>query len=305
MEFLANWMENLKIILGLLEPKLPSHTEYDAELEAEYRRDHPFEDWTAERWNSHYPVGMPVHCLDIEPALRTTTAGPAECMALAGGSTRLRHVVRVVGLDDPVLLSHLSIDEPREDDMGRSPGLSGSAVGQASGRQLKADASVVASAVELAALARRMATRLSASHVGVEQDVDEISRILSLAASIEGIIGINVEGPPGVSGTRAFLQDLVSGEIYVTHFQGRSEEWSHMTFVESAGQILVGVEGKTKTADPADYGLCAYGGGSGPWHPFVWTEKVGAKVTDGKDMVAMVDAESDRSDMEVEDDEVQ
>ena len=169
----------------------------------------------------------------------------------------------------------------------------------ASGRQGRAEASIIASAVELAPLAKRLATtagRMVAANPKVTDPDGIIPRILSLAASIEGMVGGPIE-PPGASGKRAFLRDLSVGEIYATHLHSIGDEntveWSLVAGDESgSGSIVVSRDGVLAKVVAADWGLCAYGVG-GAWHPYAWTESVGGRVTDGKDIARMVDAEAE------------
>ena len=246
---------------------------------------------TAEEWNRDHPIGTTVvwnNHINVTSAEATTIDGLGR-----------NETVMLQGVDYPVLLSELTVspENPaviRPSSAARSRGASRS---MASGRENKANASILMSAVELAALCRRMATHsLALDEAGFR---DEAVRILALAASIEGVIGMG--DPSGVKGTRAFFGDLVVGECYLTHFQGRSEDWSYAGVNNDDRMILIEVGGKQKIVASADYGLCAYDGGSGAWHPFVWTEKSGVNVNDGKSIMDMVDDEADLADTNDED----
>jgi hypothetical protein len=165
-------------------------------------------------------------------------------------------------------------------------------MGMASGRAARADAAVLAAAYELAPLARRLASRVA---VGVGTTLGEtmaahggeVRRILALAASIEG----TVLGPsaPARPGERVFLGDLAVGRIYVTHHAGGDLEWA-CKGVGPGGAVVVESGGSAKSVDGGDLGLCAYGAGSGAWHPHSWTEATGATSGDGAEVMRRVGA---------------
>ena len=159
---------------------------------------------------------------------------------------------------------------------GRGP----QAASMARGRKARADESIIASAMELAPLARRLATDaikvMDRDSKFSDQD-GIVPRILSLAASIEGMAGGPLDSP-GDDGKRAFLRELVVGEVYVTCFPhrsggGESVEWSLVSADLAGGTIVADRGGKVESVEAADWGLCAYGLGSGAWHPYAWTRK--------------------------------
>jgi hypothetical protein len=247
---------------------------------------------TAEEWNHHFPIGTIV----IWDGHICVTSSLAKTIEGFG----FNETVMLQGIDNPVSLSELTVspenpEVPVRHRRGRSQNATSRSM--ASGRQNKANTSIIMSAVELAALCRRMATHsLALNEVGFR---DEAVRILALAASIEGVVGMG--DPSGVKGMRAFFGDLVVGECYLTHFQGRSEDWSYAGVNNDDRMILIEVGGKQKIVASADYGLCAYDGGSGAWHPFVWTEKIGLNINDGKSVADMVDDEANLTELEDED----
>ena len=261
---------------------------------------------SAEEWNRDHPIGTVV--------VWNNHINVTSTSAMNDGVV----IVNLQGIDEPVLLSELTVspENPstiRLSSAARSRGASrsvapsigynghvafGSPRRMAGGREDKANASIIMSAVELACLSRKMATHLLAINE-TNDNKDEAVRILALAASIEGVVGMG--DPSGVKGTRAFFGDLVVGECYLTHFQGRSEDWSYAGVNNNDRMILIEVGGKQKIVASADYGLCAYDGGSGAWHPFVWTEKIGLNINDGRSVANMVDDEANLTEIEDED----
>lgn len=167
----------------------------------------------------------------------------------------------------------------------------------ASGRKGRAEAAVLASAYELASLARRLATRVAngaqatwtlADEFAAHRD--EVLRILSLSASIEGTVTGGASSAPPVSG-RVFLPLTEACGLYATHYLDRVDEWYYIGPDPSSGlNIIIERPGMAReVVVAADLGLCPYGGGSGAWHPNVWTEKVDGGLMDGKDVARRVD----------------
>ena len=250
-----------------------------------------FEGTTTE-WNRDNPVGTIV----IWENNRFRTVGIA-IDELDIVSNEMTPRVHLDGVGLAVPLSQLFMPHHR---VNRSQNVTSRSM--ASSRKDRANEAILAAAIELSVVAKKLATSISISGGELlSQHYNEVARTMALSAMIEGVAGNGSD--VGMPGKRVLLEDLVKDGVYITHFQGRSEEWSYGgSLSDVAGRsILVCSKDKSETIAPSDYGLCAYDGGSGAWHPFVWTEKSGVNVNDGKSIMDMVDDEADLADTNDED----
>ena len=249
---------------------------------------------TAEEFNRDYPIGTAVVWRNH---INVTSSSATNDGVV---------IVNLQGVDDPVLLSELTVSPSNPEATVRHRRVrsqNATSRSMASSRKDRANEAILAAAIELSVVAKKLATSISISGGELlSQHYNEVARVMALSAMIEGVAGNGSD--VGIPGKRVLLEDLVKDGVYITHFQGRSEEWSYGgSLSDVAGRsILVCSKDKSETIAPADYGLCAYDGGSGAWHPFVWTENVGLKVTDGRDIGDMVDG--DGTDFDIDDEEV-
>jgi hypothetical protein len=221
----------------------------------------------------------------------------------------------------------------------------------APGRQVKADAAIVAAATELAPLVSELIKRFAAaaSFVPLISELIErlttateltpivselikkitgsmrtsdceiygaaeakIVKMLSLATTIEGLAGLPSQSNFSSSDLverKILLEDLVTNGIYITHFDGRDEEWTLLSVNHDTRQIIIKLSASTKgtldviiSVNAADYGLCPYGVGE-EWNSHAWTSSMGIKTTDGADILKLAGAQSQDYELPEDDEE--
>lgn len=127
----------------------------------------------------------------------------------------------------------------------------------------------------------KLAKDLAAQIIGARPGSTEVTpRMRSLAAGIAGLTGVSPV--KDVKSGRAFIDDLVIGEVYVAHGWGGNEfEWTYLGMgSDSDDHVMIRREGKEPTSEAlGDHGLGAYASGTSGalWHPTNWTEALGIK----------------------------
>lgn len=258
---------------------------------------------TVDEWNRRFPPrtfvfwyfnGATYPAVTIATATtRPSDMVPHVSVRFQNGDTKL---VRLRDLD-PRLSENRPASQPEQHPRRAIQGMAG-------GRQSRAEASVTASAVELAVLVRQVMPNMATQDNPTLQP--KIRRIMALAASIEGVMfPSSAAGSKDMTGKRVFLDDLVPGELYRTMLPGRSEDWEYRGVSEPGMIMTQTIFGDDKIVDAAEMGLCAYGGGNGPWHPMAWTESIGVSAGAGKNLARLVEAEPGNAELpdDEEDDE--
>ena len=148
----------------------------------------------------------------------------------------------------------------------------------------------------------KLAKDLAAQIIGAKPGFTEVTaKMRSLAAGIAGLTG--VAPVKDMKSGRAFIDDLVVGEVYLAHGWGGNEfEWTYLGMgVDSDDHVMIRRSGKDPTSEAlGDHGLGAYASGTSGalWHPTNWTESLGIKENAAASVANAIAHEAGMSNME-------